>query len=153
VTSGVLVHTISSALGEISSVDVDWQGRLLLASAKDNSNTLFDLRMVKPLKRFTHLANTSRNFIRSAFAHASLVVGGSEDGLVYLWDHHRNQGGTSGEDGAATSTIVAAGGTTSEEPIATLEGHKGGSCYEVRWSGGSQMLASCGDDRTVRIWV
>lgn len=46
VSSGVLVHSIASSLGEISSVDIDYKGHHLLVSSKDNSNTLFDLRMV-----------------------------------------------------------------------------------------------------------
>ena len=48
VSSGVLVHSIASSLGEISSVDVDQKGQNLLVSSKDNSNMVFDMRVVSP---------------------------------------------------------------------------------------------------------
>jgi WD40 repeat protein len=43
-------------------------GTLLLSSAKDNSNRLWDLRMMKPHLRLTLKGhqNTSKNFIRSS---------------------------------------------------------------------------------------
>lgn len=58
----------------------------------------------------------------------SLIIGGSEDGAVYMWD--------TGED----------------TPLPRLLGHAG-VVYDVRWSQKQQMLASCSEDTTVRTWV
>jgi hypothetical protein len=40
------VQTMAACLGEITSVDFDHEGKYLLAGCKDNSNRLWDLRMV-----------------------------------------------------------------------------------------------------------
>lgn len=39
-------QTLSGCLGEITSVEFDNEGKYLLAGCKDNSNRLWDLRMV-----------------------------------------------------------------------------------------------------------
>ncbi|WVQ98866.1 hypothetical protein IAU59_005997 [Kwoniella sp. CBS 9459] len=84
---GVCVKNITGCLGEITSVEFDQEGKYLLAGCKDNSNRLWDLRMQRNLYRYTGHQNTSKNLIRCSFAHnASLVVGGSEDGCVYIWE-------------------------------------------------------------------
>ncbi|OCF36464.1 WD-repeat protein [Kwoniella heveanensis BCC8398] len=84
---GVCIKNITGCLGEITSVEFDQEGRYLLAGCKDNSNRLWDLRMQRNLYRYTGHQNTSKNLIRCSFAHnASLVVGGSEDGCVYIWE-------------------------------------------------------------------
>lgn len=41
-------QTLTDCLGEITSVEFDSDGKYLLAGCKDNSNRLFDLRMVRP---------------------------------------------------------------------------------------------------------
>lgn len=51
-----------------------------------------------------------------------------QDGLVYIWD------------------------TSQSEPLQTLEGHTKGPVYEVVWNDAQSLLASCGEDRTVRTW-
>jgi WD40 repeat protein len=56
---------------------------------------------LRPLRRFKAHSNTSHNFIRATFAHSSLLVSGSEDGVLYMWDR---------ED---------------SEVLQTLEGHEG----------------------------
>ena len=43
---GMCVQTLADCLGEITSVEFDREGKYLLAGCKDNSNRLFDLRMV-----------------------------------------------------------------------------------------------------------
>lgn len=45
---GMCVQTLADCLGEITSVEFDREGKYLLAGCKDNSNRLFDLRMVCP---------------------------------------------------------------------------------------------------------
>ncbi|WWC60922.1 uncharacterized protein I303_103498 [Kwoniella dejecticola CBS 10117] len=84
---GTCIKNITGCLGEITSVEFDQEGRYLLAGCKDNSNRLWDLRMQKNIYRYTGHQNTSKNLIRCSFAHdASLVIGGSEDGCIYLWE-------------------------------------------------------------------
>lgn len=46
---GMCVQTLADCLGEITSVEFDREGKYLLAGCKDNSNRLFDLRMVSSL--------------------------------------------------------------------------------------------------------
>ena len=45
---GVCTHSITDCLGEITSLEFDDQGLYLLAGCRDNSNRLYDLRMVRP---------------------------------------------------------------------------------------------------------
>ena len=71
--------------------------------------------------------NTSKNFIRSSFANQSVVVSGSEDGVVHLWDIQKG------------------------DILQRLRGHSG-PVFDVSWSASQSILASCGEDRTVRIW-
>jgi COMPASS component SWD3 len=99
---GMCVQTLADCLGEITSVGFDREGKYLLAGCKDNSNRLFDLRMVsirnpffskrrltdqqRNIYRYTGNQNTSKNLIRSHFgSNDQLVISGSEDGLVYIW--------------------------------------------------------------------
>lgn len=43
---GVCTDTMTDCLGEIASVEFDNEGKYLLVGCKDNSNRLWDLRMV-----------------------------------------------------------------------------------------------------------
>ncbi|RKP26669.1 WD40-repeat-containing domain protein [Syncephalis pseudoplumigaleata] len=127
VSSGLCVRTMTSHLGEVTSVDVNGQGNLMLSCSKDNSNRLWDIRMMRPIGRLKGHQNTSRNFIRASFAHHSLVVGGSEDGIVYLWDQETC------------------------EVLQRLRGHTG-IVYTARWSRDQGLFATASDDRTLRTW-
>lgn len=103
---------------------MDMSDSYLLTNSRDNSVRLWDVRMVslvgpssggksacadvgfrsvklRPLRRFKAHSNTSQNFIRASFAHSSLLVSGSEDGVLYMWDRE------------------------SSEVLQTLEGHDG----------------------------
>ena len=134
--SGLCIRTITGHLGEVTSIEMNESGSLLLSSSKDNSNRLWDVRMLRPLKRFKGHQNTSKNFIRASFAHTSLLVGGSEDGRIYMWDQE------------------------SSEVLQTLEGHAehvpwavNAAAYGATWNKAQSLLASCGDDGTVKTWV
>jgi WD40 repeat protein len=61
-------------------------GMTLLTAARNSSNRLWDVRKGKCIKNFKGHQNSSKNFIRAAFGPRSTVVGGSEDGAVYVWD-------------------------------------------------------------------
>ncbi|KAI9014672.1 WD40-repeat-containing domain protein [Gaertneriomyces semiglobifer] len=127
ITSGLCIRTISSHLGEVTSVDLSSNGSLLLSSSKDNSNRLWDIRMVRPIRKFKGHQNTSKNFVKAGFAGDALVVGGSEDGIVYVWD------------------------ATKGDILQKLRGHRD-IVYSAAWNPRQSLFASCSDDRTVKTW-
>ena len=125
--SGICIRTLAHHLGEVTSVDFSSNGSLLLSSSKDNSNRLWDIRMQRTLRKLKGHQNTSKNFITARFAARGMVVGGSEDGVVYMWD---------GETG---------------EIVQKLRGHRG-EVYSCVWSNGQEIFASCGGDWKVMTW-
>ncbi|KAI9206639.1 WD40-repeat-containing domain protein [Polychytrium aggregatum] len=127
IVSGLCIKTISSHLGEVTSVEMNSVGSLMLSCSKDNSNRLWDVRMVRPVRKFKGHQNTSKNFIRARFMGNSMVVGGSECGLVHLWDHDHG------------------------EVIQRLRGH-GGVVFDAKWNSKQSLLVSCGDDKKVLSW-
>lgn len=131
--SGVCVKTYSSHLGEVTSVEMNKAGGLLLSGSKDNSNRLWDVRLARPIRRFKGHQNTSKNFVRASFGpDESLVVGGSEDGLVYLWD-------------AATGEILQRLGSHSPDSHSDI-------AYRAVWNAHQSLLVSCSHDCTVKTW-
>ncbi|PWN44463.1 WD40 repeat-like protein [Ceraceosorus guamensis] len=126
--SGLAVRTLHAHLGECTSVEVDPSSRLLLSAGKDNHSLVHDLRTLKPMVRLRGPTNTRANFVKSHFAHNSLVASGSEDGVVHLSD------------------------LESGEVISTLN-HGPGVVYAARWNAKQAALASCGDDGVVRTWA
>ncbi|KAJ1024787.1 hypothetical protein NDA16_002827 [Ustilago loliicola] len=166
VVSGLCIRTVTGHLGEVTSVEINETGTLLLSSSKDNSNRLWDLRMLRPLKRFKGHQNTSKNFIRSSFAHTSLLVGGSEDGLIYMWDQESSEvlqtleghgrdtlhrcskstalpGHTSGVQGSNSVVSDLTSSLSTNNNVA----------YGAVWNKAQSLLASCGDDGTVKTWI
>ena len=122
------IKTIASHLGEVTSVVLNSGGNLLLSASKDNSNRLWDLRKLKPIMRFKGHQNTSKNFIGASFgAKQEVVIGGSEDGCVYIW---------SVSDGKV---------------LERLEGHDG-VVYSASWNERQCLIASCSHDASVRTW-
>eukprot|EP00190_Bangiopsis_sp_CCMP1999_P003760 CAMPEP_0198731134 /NCGR_PEP_ID=MMETSP1475-20131203/28264_1 /TAXON_ID= ORGANISM="Unidentified sp., Strain CCMP1999" /NCGR_SAMPLE_ID=MMETSP1475 /ASSEMBLY_ACC=CAM_ASM_001111 /LENGTH=585 /DNA_ID=CAMNT_0044494053 /DNA_START=340 /DNA_END=2094 /DNA_ORIENTATION=+ len=128
VLSGLCVKTFSSHLGEVTSVEMNASGTMLLSGSKDNSNRLWDLALGKPVRRYKGHQNTSKNFIRTSFGpRECLIVGGSEDGFVYLWDRD-------------TKFVVQQLGPCD------------GPVYAAQWNSKQSLLASCGYDGAVRTW-
>ncbi|SJX64442.1 related to TAF5-subunit of TFIID and SAGA complexes [Sporisorium reilianum f. sp. reilianum] len=163
VVSGLCIRTITGHLGEVTSVEINETGTLLLSSSKDNSNRLWDLRMLRPLKRFKGHQNTSKNFIRSSFAHTSLLVGGSEDGLIYMWDQESSEVLQTleghGRDtlhpahkptGSAPATTAIPGSFVSDLTSLSTNNNV---AYGAVWNKAQSLLASCGDDGTVKTWI
>ncbi|CAM6106108.1 unnamed protein product [Calypogeia fissa] len=131
--SGVCVKTYSSHLGEVTSVEMNKDGSLLLSGSKDNSNRLWDVRLAGPIKRFKGHQNTSKNFVRASFGpDESLVVGGSEDGLIYIWD-------------ATTGEILQRLGSNS--PLSHQD-----VAYRAIWNAHQSLLVSCSHDSTLKTW-
>jgi COMPASS component SWD3 len=128
VLSGLCITTISSHLGEVSSVNTNAAGTLMLTSSKDNSNRLWDMRQCRPIRRFKGHQNTSKNFLRASFGPMErLVVGGSEDGFVYMWD-------------ADTEDVVGRLGPAN------------GPVYAAEWNARRSLLVSCSDDGLASTW-
>ena len=89
---------------------------------------LWDVRAARPLRAFKGHQNTSKSFVRARFGPGrDLVVSGSEDGCVCLWD------------------------LTSAEMVHRLRGHTD-VAYDAAWSASAELLASCSHDGTVRTW-
>jgi len=221
VVSGLCIGTLHDHLGEVTSVAFNSSGTHLLTSSKDNSNRLWDMRMLRPLQRFKGHQNTAKNFVRASFAHTSLLVGGSEDGRIYMWDEEssevlqtlaghgqtapphasnvasgsalagrRSRRGTvlglgqgqglpslnHSSSGLGISTLTAssaAGASTTpsdylspaamvslpQAPAAALSSTATTSSnglnvvYEATWNAAQSLLASCGEDGTVRTWI
>lgn len=161
--SALCVRTLPGHLGEVTSVEMSEDGLQLLTSSKDNSNRLWDMRMLRPLQRFKGYQNTSKNFIRCSFAHPSLIISGSEDGLVYLWDKESSKvlqtleghGFESGyTDGALRRTFTALG-SGAEDALPASHAYysrKQVVVYSAVWNKVQGLLASCADDGTVRLW-
>ncbi len=155
VVSGLCIRTITGHLGEVTSVEINETGSLLLSSSKDNSNRLWDLRMLRPLKRFKGHQNTSKNFIRSASRIYSLLVGGSEDGLIYMWDqessevlqtlegHGRDTLHAPARAGLGGHTASGAATATSVVSDLTSLSTNNNVAYGAVWNKAQSLLASC----------
>lgn len=82
----------------------------------------------RPLQRFKGHQNTAKNIVRASFGpRESFVLGGSEDGYVYVWE-------------VATGKLLE-----------RLSGHRGVT-YNARWHEKQALLASSSHDGTVKTW-
>mmetsp|Transcript_30715 Transcript_30715/g.51990 ORF Transcript_30715/g.51990 Transcript_30715/m.51990 type:complete len:255 (-) Transcript_30715:130-894(-) len=126
--SGTCTRTIGSNLGEISSVSISGNNVYVLSSSKDNSLRLWDVRRTGCcVRRYTGSQNTWKNFIKSCFGPGDdVIVSGSEDGCVYMWD--RESGQLIQRLNAVHDDIV----------------------YDVKWNNAAGLLATCSHDGTVR---
>eukprot|EP00124_Ichthyophonus_hoferi_P004443 Ihof_evm2s489 gene=Ihof_evmTU2s489 len=116
IASGLCIKTISAQF-EVTSVEVNEAGSYMLVACKNNSNRLWDLRMMRPIQRFRGHQNTSKNFIRSGFGPTRhLVTGGSEDGNIPIWDINTGN------------------------MLQILPGHRG-TVYNAVWNPGQSLLA------------
>lgn len=141
-----LTYAHVNPLGEVSNVEMNAAGTLLLSSSKDNSHRLWDVRMMRPhlWRTLKGHQNTTKNFGRASFGptHSAgadnggvgesggregLVVGGSEDGLVYIWD-------------LGTGKLLS-----------RLRGHSD-VVYHAKWNENQSLLATCSDDGTAMTW-
>mmetsp|Transcript_92 Transcript_92/g.252 ORF Transcript_92/g.252 Transcript_92/m.252 type:complete len:620 (-) Transcript_92:93-1952(-) len=131
--SGLEVNSLNN-VGDVTSLDLSSNGLFLLTASKGNSNRLWDLRKIgggescKAVRLYKGNQNTFTNFIRASFGPApSLVMSGSEDGYVYIWD--RESGSRVQRLGGANSII-----------------------YSAAWSSRQSTLASSSHDGIVRTW-
>ncbi|WFD32443.1 hypothetical protein MSPP1_003490 [Malassezia sp. CBS 17886] len=153
--SGLCVRALPGHLGEVTSVEMSDDGLQLLTSSKDNAHRLWDMRTLRLLQRFKGHQNTSKNFIRSAFANPSLIVSGSEDGLVYMWDHDSTDALQTLEGHGVEPSYVDGAIAGSTEATALHNAYfrrEQATVYSTVWNSVQGMLASCSDDGTVRLW-
>ena len=54
--------------------------------------------------------------------------------------------------GLSAVTIIKSIGVMSLDPIAVLAGHQEDRVWHASWSHSGHFLASCGEDKTIRIW-
>lgn len=103
----------------------------LLTSTRHGAVRLWDLRRADaPLVRYKGHQNSASSFLRCSFgARESVVLSGSDDWALHVWE------------------------TASGRPLSTLAGHPGGPAYRALWSAKQGLLASCGEDGTVRTWA
>ncbi|KAI9887002.1 MAG: hypothetical protein M1823_001218, partial [Watsoniomyces obsoletus] len=116
---------------ELTCVSISQDSRYMLVNTVQNEIQLLDLETAELLRRFSG-QQQGTCIIRSAFggAHENFVVSGSENNRIYIW--HREH----------------------EQPLETLEGHRGGCVNSVAWHPHNPgMFASAGDDMRVRIWT
>jgi len=127
-TSGSCIRSINKNLGEITSVDISQNELYILSSSKDNCVRLWDIRMGKCVKKYTGSQNTWKNFVKSCFGpEESVIVSGSEDGNVLLWDRH------------------------TADLLHKINAHHD-IVYTVKWNPACELLASCAHDGSVRTW-
>ncbi|KAF0728199.1 hypothetical protein Ae201684_014024 [Aphanomyces euteiches] len=160
ILSGLCVHTLRQTLGEVTSVSLSSNGLFLLTGSRNNSNRLWDMRMLtlprttlqssskdlsntmktpassqtpvsleqRPVQRFKGHQNTAKNVVRASFGpREAFVLGGSEDGAVYVWD------------------------VTTGKLLERLLGHTGVT-YSAKWHENQALMASCSHDGTVKTW-
>lgn len=113
-----------------TSVSISEDSKHLLVNKRDGETQLIDLETREPVQKF--LGNTGGDFlIRSSFggANESFIASGSEDGYVLIW--HKITGAA----------------------VERLNGHSL-RCNAVAWKPDDpSMLASCGDDGKVKMYV
>uniref|UniRef100_A0A7S2SNE6 CTLH domain-containing protein n=1 Tax=Rhizochromulina marina TaxID=1034831 RepID=A0A7S2SNE6_9STRA len=132
VLSGLCVKTLEDpgTIGEATSLALSSDGTLLLTSTRHGSIRLWDLRTTdRPIQRYAGHRNSVSSFIRCDFAAAdSVVVSGSDDGAVHVWE------------------------TATGEPYTTLLAHRA-PVYRAAWSPRQGLLASCSQDGEALLWA
>jgi WD40 repeat protein len=126
--SDLCLRSLTPIFGEISSVCADQSFTRILAGIKNSTNRLWDLRMAGNSLLMKGHQNFSRSFVRTRFGpDEKTVIGGSDDGMVYVWD--------------VSSGVL----------VEKLEGHCGG-VLDVVHSPHGHCFASCGGNEVVKIW-
>ncbi|KAH9066423.1 WD40-repeat-containing domain protein [Lactarius vividus] len=121
---------LSVSLGsDLTSVNISSDSQYALVNQAPDEILLWDLFTGRLASKYTGQRQT-RHIIRSCFGgvDGNLVVSGSEDGNVYIWDRER--------------AVL----------LDVLTGHGSGSVNSVAWNPrNTQMFASCSDDFTIRL--
>ena len=119
---------LTPILREVTSLSADSTFTRILAATQDNTNRIWDLRMTDSVVVLKGHQNSSKHFVKARFGPGDkTVIGGSDDGKIYIWD-------------AATG-----------QQINTLRAHAMG-VFDIAWSSHSHCFASCGEDTDVLLW-
>lgn len=120
-------------------------GKLLATSGREGSIKLWDLGTGK---EFVILKAHIGNIFDLAFnPEGTILASAGEDGFVRLW----NAAGLLWDGFPNPSGHGGLGNPPHDKPLKTLEGHAG-AVRQIAFRPDGNQLASCGDDRTVRIW-
>ncbi|TMW58948.1 hypothetical protein Poli38472_007093 [Pythium oligandrum] len=125
-TGGSINAGTNGGLGSISGYGSS--SSLVFGSGGSSRNLTLQSLEHKPIQRFKGHQNTAKNVVRAAFGpREAFVLGGSEDGCVYVWD-------------VATGKLLE-----------KLAGHQGVT-YNAKWHERQALMASSSHDGTVKTW-
>ena len=143
---------------ELISVSISRNSRYAVINKRPNEVQLWDLDKQVMVQRYTG-HKVTRHVIRCGFGGVddSFVVSGSEGESVVLRLWVEAEGEIEADTCFTTTrfsdSLVYVWHRPSGRLIETLRGHESGSVNAVSWHPLDQsMVASCGDDCTVRIW-
>ncbi|KAG2386564.1 hypothetical protein C9374_002308 [Naegleria lovaniensis] len=147
ITSGECIASIDKHLGEVTGLQVSKTGDKLLSCSKDNLNRLWDVRKLESnstnqqslvQQKFKGHQNAYKNFIRCKFGPKERVVmSGSEDGYVYIWD-------------SLTGQLVQKLGSSNK--FSSLNGVFNGTVFDVAYNAHQGLIASASEDNLVRLF-
>jgi COMPASS component SWD3 len=84
------LHTTKQPLGAVTSVEMSSDGIHLLSSTRHGPIRIWDMRYSEqplPQRYKGHESTCSSSFIKATFCgDESIIVGGSDSGVVYMWD-------------------------------------------------------------------
>eukprot|EP00953_Heterococcus_sp_UTEX-ZZ885_P016126 9085-Heterococcus_DN1.PRE.2 len=191
-------HTTKQPLGAVTSVEMSSDGIHLLSSTRHGPIRIWDMRYSEqplPQRYKGHESTCSSSFIKATFCgDESIIVGGSDSGVVYMWDRKTAniiQQWTSHIECRVLKTFSTALYSTVPDSMLfciccrvktdavqsddvsnmnmlhhfvividygkyyhiyqKLHGHSG-AVYSGHWNESQSLLATCGNDATVRTW-
>lgn len=121
----------------LAALDIDCNGKHLIASGTDSTIYMYDLRNMDLGYTQVLTGHTQTSFyIRAKFSPCGrFVASGSADSKVYLWDSYQDS-----EFGKL-------------DPFLQLDGHRGGDAAGVDWCKTEPFkLVTCSDDSTAKVW-
>jgi WD40 repeat protein/transcriptional regulator with XRE-family HTH domain len=141
-TTGSLIAVHEGHTGVVRGVALSADGTLLASGSVDRTLRLWDTRTGRPLAILE--GHTGMVWGVALAANADLAASGSDDGTVRLWS-------LAGIRDRRDAMLGSQEEVTTGRLVATLTGHTGG-VSGVALSADGRVLASGGEDGTVRLW-